>query len=1054
VTYRIHAENTGSTAAYQLRVVDTIPAALFDISGVQLTLNNLSGASSLPTASVAAPGLVTDTFTLQPGDSLDLRFTARLSDTVVPNQSVQNAVAASYLSGTSADARNHSDPGSNQNDAQLNNYNTSAVAPAIVVSDPLLIDKQFTPVPSRNTYTIGEQFKYRLSLRIIEGTVDNVVVTDTLPAGLRYIGPSVIAAGNGSMSIASSAEPVVAGQVLTYTLGKVVNPANLPAVADDFITIDIPVQVDNLPGNQASVSLGNQVSLAYDTATGRTTRQFDADPATSGVQPLNLTLTEPVLSLVKSANPSVVSLGDELTYTLTVSHTGASTADAFDLGIVDVLPVGLTYVAGSASPLAPAQSGQTLSWSVPSLLRSAAPLTYTFRVKVAANAAIGTPINNSAQLQWASLTGASGATTSGRNGTQGVLGGGALNDYQTVGSAPITPQDIRSLFPNKTVLIAVDADNSGHLTSGDTLEYHVVLRNGNTALSNVVFTDPIPDNTTYVSGSLVSTQGTLNTSNALSPLSPSLSVAVGSMSANQVVTITFRVKVNAFTAAGVVIRNQGSVDSDQTVPTPTDSNDNAGDGYQPTDIIVSGTVAGQASLYASKTVSMSNDLVAPLGSLNVGDEVTYQIIISNTGTATANQVQFSDTVPAGVTITSVSANATYLGNVVSANLGNLNPGASVALSIVGRANTLGTHANQGVVTATGLPPVDTDGNGDPNDGNQTTDIVVLPPGSVGTPVLGISKTQLFPDDGNRDGALNAGETIRYVLIVRNSGSAVANNVVVTDALPALLQLSNVVTSQGSLVSAVPNMMVNLGSIGPGAQATVTVDALVPIGTVAGSYLVNVATVEASNISPTPSNPVSVQILAPRLFEPPTGYKVAIDRGTPVVEWRMFWFNSANTAAMNVRVSDPLPSNQSYVAGSLQCLPRGSSTVSLCAYDASSRRVMYEGSLGPDFGKTTEAAAANEVLISFRVSVPENDLGPFVNTARVNWDNNGNGFIDDEMDGGQVAISATATFIPIPKVVPVLSRLGLAGLILMLCAWALLRARRQTRDGLARQISVT
>ena len=53
-------------------------------------------------------------------------------------------------------------------------------------------------------------------------------------------------------------------------------------------------------------------------------------------------VVEPDLVITKVANTGAANIGDEITYTLTVGHTGASQAAAFDLVIEDLLdPLGL-----------------------------------------------------------------------------------------------------------------------------------------------------------------------------------------------------------------------------------------------------------------------------------------------------------------------------------------------------------------------------------------------------------------------------------------------------------------------------------------------------------------------------------------------------------------------------------------------------------------------------------------------------------------------------------------------------------------------------------------
>ena len=98
---------------------------------------------------------------------------------------------------------------------------------------------------------------------------------------------------------------------------------------------------------------------------------------------------------------------------------------------------------------------------------------------------------------------------------------------------------------------------------------------------NVVFVDNLPANLTYVGSSLTSSAGTIDDANA-----PLLSVDVGTMANGATVTISFQATVDAGTANGTLISNQGSVDSDQTEPETTDVDGIDQNGDQPTDIIV------------------------------------------------------------------------------------------------------------------------------------------------------------------------------------------------------------------------------------------------------------------------------------------------------------------------------------------------------------------------------------------------------------------------------------------------------------------------------------
>jgi fimbrial isopeptide formation D2 family protein/uncharacterized repeat protein (TIGR01451 family) len=424
-SFSVVVGNTGTITAFETVVSDTLPAGLFFPGGsvVTVTPNNVSGQLEIPTTSVTPAGWQSSAFDLPVGDSVTFTFTATLASTVQPEQTLQNGVTGTYSSrhGIDPNERNGSSPGSNQSDdSQLNNYNASALGGVITVADPIAIDKTFSPNPAQSRYAIGQLVTSRLKVSLVEGTTDAVKVTDVLPVGLTFVTSGAPGTAPGApITFSYSGTPTIAGQQVTFDLGNVIDLPNGVA-SDDFITIDVTARVDNVIANQDGTVLGNNASVSFTAPGGGTVvRNFDADASTPGVQPLNLTVIEPVLVLSKTASPLSVSLGDEVTFTLLVDHTAASHADAYDVTAVDTLPAGLTYVPGSGS-IAPTVVGQTLTFTVGTLTLVTDNITITYRARVASNAAVGVPLSNSAVLTYGSIPGATGAANSGRNGSGGI----------------------------------------------------------------------------------------------------------------------------------------------------------------------------------------------------------------------------------------------------------------------------------------------------------------------------------------------------------------------------------------------------------------------------------------------------------------------------------------------------------------------------------------------------------------------------------------------------------------------------------------------------------
>lgn len=180
-----------------------------------------------------------------------------------------------------------------------------------------------------------------------------------------YAGLMIFQIGN-DLAITKTA-PAIAyqGQPFTYTLniGNVgivtatnvvvtdVLPANLSLLSDTGCTHAVNVVTCTLPslaaGNSASFNLVVQPTLteSYTNTAYVISDQLDVEPANNSSTATTTVLPVADLSLSKAASASAVYAGDQLTYTLTVTNAGPSTATGVVL--TDTLPAGVTLVQAS-----------------------------------------------------------------------------------------------------------------------------------------------------------------------------------------------------------------------------------------------------------------------------------------------------------------------------------------------------------------------------------------------------------------------------------------------------------------------------------------------------------------------------------------------------------------------------------------------------------------------------------------------------------------------------------------------------------------------------------
>ena len=211
----------------------------------------------------------------------------------------------------------------------------------------------------------------------------------------------------------------------------------------------------------------------------------------------------------------------------------------------------------------------------------------------------------------------------------------------------------------------------------------------------------------------------------------------------------------------------------------------------------------------------------------VGGSVTYTVVVTNGGPASATDVQITDVLPLGVAYQSHSATqGTYnLSGLWS--VGDLADGASATLNITVQVTGTGTITNTATITTLNQP--------DPNlaDNSDSTSIYVQmnPPDEADLSVLKYV-------DNHRP---YEGSTINFTVVVENTGPATATNIHVTDQLPGDVTYHSHSTTVGTYnnstgVWAIP-------SLANGGIATLTIAATVNADT-AGLTLPNTATITA------------------------------------------------------------------------------------------------------------------------------------------------------------------------------------------------------------------
>ncbi len=241
---------------------------------------------------------------------------------------------------------------------------------------------------------------------------------------------------------------------------------------------------------------------------------------------------------------------------------------------------------------------------------------------------------------------------------------------------------------------------------------------------------------------------------------------------------TATINVTATIVAAGDFDNSVTVDADQDDPDPTDNTANDGD-----------TAVEAADVSVTKTLTATGPFYA-------GSTVTFDIVVTNGGPNTATNIQVTDT-PTNLTITSVqSTNCSSLPCTIPSL-----PGSSFEnIAIIATINAAGPFDNAVTVDADQFDPDDSD-NSD-NDGGEATSQADV----------SITKTLDTP------ASYNVGQSVTYTIVVANAGPSTATNIQVTDT-PTNLTITNV---SGDCTS----LPCTIASLASGDDDTITVTATI------------------------------------------------------------------------------------------------------------------------------------------------------------------------------------------------------------------------------------
>ena len=420
-------------------------------------------------------------------------------------------------------------------------------------------------------------------------------------------------------------------------------------------------------------------------------------------------------------------------------------------------------------------------------------------------------------------------------------------------------------------------DNPDPVQAGHNVTYTLVVENhGPSTATDVEVTDDLPPSLTLVSASLPPGAGNCNNTD---PVECNLGTIPNGGS--KTVTIVATV---APSAAGTQISNTATVDGAEDDIGPRPNSDT-----ELTDVIP------EADLEITKS-----DDVDPV---RAGAELTYTLTVRNAGANTATGIVVTDDLPDNVDF--ISATPSQGNNCtgtdpVTCNLGALANQAVATIQIKVKVDP-GTEGTQLTNTATVAGTLD-----DPDlDNNQATEPTdVLPEADVSV----VKRAE--------PGPYLAGGLVTYVLTIANDGPNPAEEVKLTDDLPASLTLVSASPGQGSCVDADP-LVCGLVTLGSGDSTEVRVVARIGDDRSA-EQIVNTAAVESMTFDPDLGDneddaTISVEPDADLSVVKTTSAATAVSGDN--ITWTITVHNNGPDPSTQTELTDDLPAELTLVSAS-------------------------------------------------------------------------------------------------------------------------------------------
>ena len=831
VTFTIYVKNSGPDAAQNVQVKDYMPTGLtFVSSGTPAATDfTLLGDGNLLSKNIP---------TIANGDSVALAFVAQVSQPV----SIVNKAEISKSDTYDPDSQPNTGTSDGQDDTGGVTLNGQEA------------DLSLTKSVDNANPNVGDVVTYTIKVSNAGPNIaTNVEVQDVLPNGLEIVSAGDFTKAGNVLSAAFASIGIKETKTLIFS-AKVLAPTSSTTII-----------------NKAQITKSDQYDPDSNPNSGTEDGQDDTDDAVINIQQADLSLKKTF------DGPTSIKVGSIITYHLTVSNAGPSTAT--NVEVKDILPLGLELV--NATDFV--NNNGTLTASIPSLLGGTSrTLSFTAKITQAGN------VLNSAEI-----------TKSDQFDPDSKVGNGINNAEDDRAEV--------STFGRSADLSLTKSVSDSVVTSLQTVTYTIEVRNaGPDAVGQFTVKDYMPTGIEFISSKyFTNSAGTL-------------SATIFNVKKDSVVKLTFMAKIKKTVLDNVAANNLLPVyflnkaeitDSDTPDPDsqPNNGTDNGEDDTDNAQLRVR-----VADLSLRKLVSNQ----AP----QIGQVFEYKLVVMNNGPDFATNVQVRDILPTGLEFVSSNDFANNNGVLLSKNIVKIESGKADTLKFTAKVNTSNPVTNRAEISKSDQLDPDSEVNNGLQNGEDDEASV-----TVGGQVADLSLTK------DVDNATpNVGNVITYSIKVKNSGPSKATNVQVHDYLPRGLQviLDPVTTSEWTMLDDSTMISKNIAEILPNSTVTFLIKVRVTALALARGYAIkNYAEISKSDQYDIDSQPntgygdgqddtddaeIKIQYADLSLVKTASNRKPRINEE---IDYTLTVTNDGVSNATNVEIKDILPKGLQFVSGS-------------------------------------------------------------------------------------------------------------------------------------------